>query len=175
MSLEKALLSNSAVFLELTDLLSSIPDSIYQRQSMLYCQKQISSIGTHCRHIIEFYQSFLKGVFSGNINYDQRARNVELEINRSSALKEIQNMEQQLTELMHNRLLKKSLYLQAQVDVENIVTIKTCLERELVFLQSHSVHHQAMIALLMHCFELPVPKGFGVATSTRIHHNKIKA
>ena len=175
MQLEKTFASNSAVIAELVDLLSGLPDNIYHQQSPPRSQKKVSSIGAHCRHIIEFYQSFLKGAFSGTINYDERARDTELETNRLLALKEIRNIEQQLSELMDNHLLPATLYLQAQIDTKNAITIKTSPERELAFLQSHSVHHQAMIALMMHCFELPLPSEFGVATSTRKHNQELEA
>ena len=174
MPLQKAFLSNSAVLAELSNLLSSTPDRIYQKRSLNHSQKKVSSIGAHCRHIIEFYQSFLNGTVSGNINYDHRARNVELEINRLLALREVQNIQQQLTDLVNNQPPEKSFHLQAQVDPENAVLTKTNLVRELVFLQAHSVHHQAMIALLMHCFEQAVPNEFGVATSTRIHNQELE-
>lgn len=175
MSPEKVFVSNSAALAELIHLLSCLPDNIYHQQSLPYPQKKVSSIGAHCRHIIEFYHSFLKGAVSGTINYDERARDVKLETDRLLALQEFQNIEQQLTKLMSSGLLTTAFYLQTQVDTKSTITIETTLERELVFLQSHSVHHQAMIALLMHCFELPVPKEFGVATSTRTHHQQLEA
>lgn len=174
MPLQKAFLCNSAVLTELSNLLSSMPDRVYQKRSLPHSQIKVSSIGAHCRHIIEFYQSFLKGAVSGNINYDHRARNVELEINRSLALREIQNIQKQLSELLNCSSLGESSHLQAQVDPENFITIETNLVRELIFLQAHSVHHQAMIALLMHCFELTVPEEFGLATSTQIHNQELK-
>ena len=174
MPLQKTFLCNSAVLAELTDLLSSMPDRIYQTLTLPHSQKKVSSIGAHCRHIIEFYQSFLKGSVNGNINYDQRERNVELEINRSLALEEIQNIQQQLSELLNHSSQEESSRLQAQVDPENSVTIETSLVRELIFLQAHSVHHQAMIALLMHCFEQAVPEEFGLATSTRVHNQELE-
>ena len=174
MPLHKAFLSNSVVLSELTNLLGLLPDSIYQRQSLANTGEKVSSIGAHCRHIIEFYQGFLKGTHTGNIDYDNRARNAELEVNRRLAIQEIERVQQQLTGLVEHHSPERQLCLKAQVDFESPVMTETNLVRELVFLQTHSVHHQAMIALLMHCFEQSVPKEFGYATSTRINNQKLE-
>lgn len=172
MPLHKTFLSNSVVLSELSNLLSSLPDSIYQRQSLVHNRKTVSSIGAHCRHIIEFYQGFLKGTPTGNIDYDSRARKAELEVNRQLAIQEIREIQQQLADLVKHRSPQEQLCLKVQVDFETPVMAETNLVRELVFLQAHSVHHQAMIALLMHCFEQPVPRDFGYATSTLINNQK---
>lgn len=174
MSLQNAFFCNLSVLTELADLLTTLPDKVYQRRSLPRSSEKISSVGAHCRHIIEFYQNFLKGTVGGNINYDDRARNVELEINRLQALKEIQNIRQQLTNLADSGSMQQTLHFQARVDPENTVLTETSLVRELCFLQAHSVHHQAMIALLMHCFEQAVPKEFGLATSTRVYNQELE-
>ena len=172
MPLKNASLSNIAVLTELTELLTRMSDNVYQKQSLPLSNKPVSSIGAHCRHIIEFYQSFLKGVGDGNINYDDRARDPELEVNRALAIKVIREIREQLNVLLEKHAPAEQFHLQAQVDFDNPVMTKTSLERELVFLQTHSVHHQAMIALLMLCFEQTVPSEFGFATSTRINNKK---
>ena len=178
MPLQKASRSNISILTELTDLLTPMPNDVYQKQSLPRSEKNISSIGAHCRHIIEFYQSFLKGISSGKIDYDDRPRSPALETDRSLAIKAIHDIRQQLTALLKRDLKREQpteqFNLQAQVDFGCPVVTKTNLARELVFLQAHSVHHQAMIALLMLCFEQTVPEEFGFATSTRINNKELE-
>jgi uncharacterized damage-inducible protein DinB len=42
-------------------------------------------------------------------------------------------------------------------------------DRELQFLASHTVHHFALVALLLRLAGVSVPDGFGVATATARH------
>ena len=175
MPLTKVFLSNSAALTELSDLLHNLSGDCYQRQVLPGGIQKVSSIGAHCRHIIEFYQGFLKGIASGNIDYDNRARDPELEVKRSLAIEQIESIKKQLSTFVNSDSSARPFYLQAQVDLENTVITETSFVRELIFLQTHTVHHQAMIALLMHSFAEDVPEEFGFATSTQINNRKLES
>jgi hypothetical protein len=41
--------------------------------------------GGHLRHVVEFYQAFLRGLESSHIDYDARPRNLEIELSRNAA------------------------------------------------------------------------------------------
>lgn len=172
MPLTKATLSNKKVLVELTQVLRSIPDITYGRKTLLNEEIPASSIGAHCRHIIEFYQGFIRGLSTGVIDYDSRARNSELESNRTLAIQQIEQISKELPVFIASFSSTAPLDLQAQIDTQQVIKTQTTITRELIFLQTHSVHHQAMIALLMICFGLPTPSGLGVAISTRINNKQ---
>jgi uncharacterized damage-inducible protein DinB len=46
------------------------------------------------------------------------------------------------------------------------VSAWSTLRRELAFVVSHTVHHQALIAVLLSLVGVPVPDAFGLAPST---------
>src|SRR5947199_4753853 len=55
-----------------------------------------ASIGTHLRHILEFYECFLDGVDSGHIDYDARKRDQSIERSRTAAAVRIYSLIERL-------------------------------------------------------------------------------
>lgn len=176
MPISKGCISNKQVLTELIGLLESTPDSIFTRGQLHDSKSPVSSVGAHTRHIIEFYRGFFRGLSTRVINYDDRKRSPELEQNRTSAILALKSICQALSQLPSAHADQPAISLKAQVDTLGTeLEMPTCITRELVFLQNHSVHHQALIALLMANFQQSVPDEFGVATSTRINRQEQEA
>jgi uncharacterized damage-inducible protein DinB len=125
------------------------------------------SIGAHLRHVLEFYQTFISGCSEGIINYDGRAREEALETCLPTALKRIEKvlhcLERSEHELPQSQLPVKVL--ENAADTPENWTLSS-VGRELSFLLSHTVHHQALIALLLIQQGEPTSADFGVAPST---------
>lgn len=164
MTLTDACQFNDRILSELELLLSQLPDQSYPNIG----SSVSSSIGPHVRHLIEFYHCFFQGLNFGVIDYDNRPRNTELENDRETALEYVKNLRLLLTaqDLSHH---PEYVEVVACTGIENQrIQAQSSLARELMFLQSHSTHHLAMIALLMEKAEIPVPQNLGLATSTRL-------
>jgi hypothetical protein len=58
-----------------------------------------NTIGMHVRHILEFYKSLEKGAELNLVDYDARERNLELETNKLTAIKEIERIQNWLQKL----------------------------------------------------------------------------
>ena len=58
------------------------------------------------------------------------------------------------------------------IDEQSDVPVQTNLERELLFLQSHTVHHYAIIGAMTRAFGNQTDDEFGVAIATRTHQKK---
>lgn len=119
-----------------------------------------ATIGQHTRHIIELYQCLLAGYVTGEINYDNRKRNMQLENEVAvavDAVKEIQvNLEQ----------ADKKVKIFCQ-DEENSVSIESNYYREVIYNLEHCIHHQALIKVaLLSINDIEIADGFGVAPST---------
>ncbi|MRI31729.1 hypothetical protein EOPP23_01800 [Endozoicomonas sp. OPT23] len=164
MTLAEACQFNDSSLTELECVLQSLSDSQYQNHSSAVS----SSIGTHVRHIIEFYQCFFKGLDFGVIDYDNRPRNIELEESIELAVDYLKNVRLMLNSpTVDNHQGTVEIF--AVLDTDNSIQTSSNVSRELLFLQGHTTHHLAMIALLMEQGGMKVPKNFGVAASTRLH------
>lgn len=142
--------------MEHQELLLKLSDKQYQHQSELLSG---ASIGQHLRHVIEFYDCLLNGLSQQKINYEKRARSLELENNRKTAIKKISSIKDQLLSLE----LNSRLYL----EIEDL-TIDTSVQRELYYNLEHSIHHQALIKVGLKEQNIGnmVNADFGVAPST---------
>ena len=133
-----------------------------KENSYSYC----NSVGGHLRHIIEHYEA-LAFKKSSQINYDLRERDEFLEKNPAEAVERI--------EIVIKRLYKcTSLEIELTIDVdcvggihgEYIFSSQSTVGRELCFLNSHCIHHLAIIKPICKQFAIPLDKYFGFAPST---------
>jgi uncharacterized damage-inducible protein DinB len=141
---------------ELQELLVKLSDRQYQHQSELLSG---ASIGQHLRHVIEFYNCLLNGLSQQKINYEKRARSLELENNRKTAINKISSIKDQLLSLELNSRLN--------LEIEDLI-IDTSVQRELYYNLEHSIHHQALIKVGLKEQNIGnmVNANFGVAPST---------
>ena len=138
------------------ELLLKLSDEQYQHQSELLSG---ASIGQHLRHVIEFYDCLLNGLSDQKINYEKRARSLELENNRKTAMNKISSIKEQLLSLeLNNRLY---------LEIEDLI-LDSSVQRELYYNLEHSIHHQALIKVGLKEQNIGklVNADFGVAPST---------
>ena len=126
------------------------------------------SIGTHFRHCLDFAANFLQGLKIGKMDYSQRERKTEVETNRQQAILHLAFIIRELQAVKIEDLEKTVM-----VKIEEISGLMGRPEwawssglRELEFLQSHTVHHFALIAYKLQALGIEVEDNFGVAPST---------
>lgn len=142
------------------DLLAEIDDEIF-----LFSEVNAKgSIGTHFRHCLDFYKSFLAGAKVGKIDYASRTRDAEVEKNRKSAIACCELIISQL-ESFEVENFNRLLMVKAEDAFEEIWFPSSCA-RELEFVRSHTVHHFALIAFKLALRGVKVSEDFGVAPST---------
>ena len=127
-----------------------------------------NGVGSHFRHCIDFYNSFLSSFKTGKINYAIRKRNVLVETEGSLAIFEIGTIIKGL-----RRLSPVDLRRQVQVIVEDSsapvdssIWGGSTVIRELQSLLSHTTHHYAIIALALRLQGFNPSEEFGMAKST---------
>ncbi len=136
-----------------------------------------SGVGQHLRHCLEHYESFLAGRQSGKIDYDSRARDVRLETDRQYALAHIAAIIAALRQLdeededRHVQVKQESSAAHEAVPAWSASTVL----RELQFLVSHTVHHYALIAMILRMHGFEPHADFGVAPSTLKHRHTLQA
>lgn len=114
-------------------------------------------IGAHMRHVLEFYGCFLDGIGRGCIDYDARSRDASIERNLMKAMHVLDEVTRRLRSLCCDGTVR--------VHVEGI-HIESTVERELLALREHTIHHCALIAVAVHAFGMKTDPDFGIAPST---------
>ncbi len=124
------------------------------------------AVGGHFRHCLEFINCFLADADSGKIDYEKRERNQLLETGREFAIAEYARTIGQLENFRLNSAEKVLLVKTEILTDKEDLWCESSVERELEFLQSHTIHHYALIAFKLRAKNFSVSKEFGVAPST---------
>lgn len=125
------------------------------------------SVGAHVRHCLDHVQALLDH-HGRVISYDLRERDTPVEHDRMLAVNALRRALRRLYAL-RPLVSEDQLTLSALLDRTGTrVLVDTSLERELVFVLQHTIHHQAVITLLLAERGARVPTGFGYAPSTPI-------
>jgi uncharacterized damage-inducible protein DinB len=127
-----------------------------------------TTIGAHYRHLLEHYHCLFTQLAKGVFCYDKRERDEQLESDREYALRSIADILGQL-ETIDFTLFAQQYHI---VDHQLAAPLATTLQRELLFLQSHTVHHFALIAAIARGLGLQPMPDFGVAIATIEHRDK---
>jgi uncharacterized damage-inducible protein DinB len=125
-----------------------------------------SSIGQHVRHVLDHVACVCGAASDEMLSYDRRERGTSLEADVNAALDAIRKLKCALAAL-ESRCEHAPVTLTTTVARETEpVRVGSTLGRELLFVISHTVHHQALIALLLSAAGRSVPEAFGFAPST---------
>lgn len=128
-----------------------------------------SSLGQHARHIVEHYQCFFAQMKEGKaLNYDLRCRDPRLDTERDSCVAEIDSL---ITSFEAFQTVDFDMH--TSDDYSNYEA-RSSLCRELMFLVSHTEHHNAMIAAMKRLSGDAVDASFGVANATLNHADRLK-
>lgn len=124
------------------------------------------SIGEHVRHCLDHVASLLAAQPSAILTYDHRERGTAVEGDPAEALRKIMRLKAAL-DRWPTCPLEQPILVQARTSTSSEPTAMfSTLGRELAFVLSHTIHHQALIAVLLELVGQPVPERFGYAPST---------
>jgi len=127
-----------------------------------------STIGAHFRHVLEHYRCFLRQHESLQFCYDSRERDQQLESDVDYANRTIAELIEGLQKIT-NQAFEQSYTI---VDEQSVSPVATNLHRELLFLQSHTVHHYAIVGAMTRALGNQPDDEFGVAIATRTHQRE---
>jgi len=125
------------------------------------------SVGAHVRHLLDHVSAFVETGCAGELCYDHRQRGTSVEADPAEALSQIYRLQLGL-ERIAVRPQAEPVLVRSHLDRQGrSIASWSTLGRELAFVMSHTIHHQAIIALLLAGRELAsVPERFGYAPST---------
>lgn len=126
----------------------------------------VGAMGGHVRHSIDHLLAWARGLESGVIDYDDRVRGTPIETEPDAALQALQSFAETLRSVHVRRLAEPVTVRTALSATGEKVSVPSTLARELAFVFSHTVHHNAIISAMANACGMPLPEGFGVAPST---------
>ncbi len=146
-------------------LLKAIDSNTYQDISV---GPYYSSIGSHIRHTLDFFDCIIDGLDSNNIDLTARKRDEILSTNIESAIQHIYKLQ----EILLSYIDVNTDYLIHVTDNmgQGKITVNYTLESILAHANSHAVHHYATIGYILDNLgiEVKIP-GFGYNPTTPIN------
>lgn len=158
--------SNTSALSEGLKLLNLLTEDQYKATYQPVFQ---STIGAHFRHVLEHYQCFFQQLELQHFCYDSRQRNIELETDIHFAKEVLVEQQNEMLALDVSFFSKSYTLYDQSIDNQ----IETNLTRELLFLQSHTTHHFAIIAAISRALGVQPHSDFGVAIATRNHQQML--
>jgi len=146
-------------------LIETLPGNLYFFDKD-HSQMVSHSPGKHFRHILNFYQGFLADT-QGRYNYDNRVRDPLIEKDPLYCCQRIQEV---VLKLQNRTPSEDPVFSWCR---ESGDWLPSSEARELKFLLEHTIHHFALVSLILRQRDFPVPPDFGVAPSTLDYYKEI--
>jgi len=128
--------------------------------------RRSGSIGAHVRHCLDHVASVLDAGATGRCCYDRRVRGTAIEQRRHDAAGRIAELSARLSTLDASKL-HQPLDVEVQLDARgSTAVVRSTLARELAFVISHTIHHNATVALMLLMRGVTPPRRLGMAYST---------
>jgi uncharacterized damage-inducible protein DinB len=123
------------------------------------------TVGAHVRHCLDHVHAILERATDTRLTYDRRQRATRTEQDRAYAIEQLHHAVRALSGT--GERVEHHLTLDVQVDRDGTtVSVSSSFGRELAFVLQHTIHHQALIALLLAERGTALPETFGYAPST---------
>jgi hypothetical protein len=128
-----------------------------------------SSIGGHVRHCLDHVRALLRGIDTGLLDYDARERGTAIETDRAAALDEMRSLRLRLRGLPVD-ILDRPIDLSIMMTSDGpALNVSTTVAREMAYVLSHTIHHNALIGTMVKILGGWLPDRFGYAPSTLAH------
>lgn len=154
---------------QLSDLVSTLSPEQYNAQPE---STRCGAIGGHVRHVLDHLVAWLKGMEHGQLNYDDRQRATDIEHDPIAALHAINHHTARLAEIDDAMLAARVEVLTSMTRCGGLVRLPSTHARELAFVFSHTIHHNAIIGTIARALKVHLPDHFGTAPSTIAYRNQ---
>jgi uncharacterized damage-inducible protein DinB len=161
-----AALALAATLEQLAAVLGALTDDQYVQRPV---GPVASSIGGHVRHSLDHVRCLVRGVREGVIDYDRRERGTPVESLRCAALAEIERLAGELRAIPAAAQSQRLTLVGVVTGDGPAVHVQTTVGRELVFTLSHTIHHDALVAVMVAILGVLPPPRFGYAPATLAH------
>lgn len=128
-----------------------------------------ATIGGHVRHCLDHARALVDGLRDGRVDYDHRERGTPVEHDPAAAHEEISRLERAAMNLCNADPGRPLRICVMPSRSGPAVLVRSTLGREMSFVLSHTVHHNAMVRGMATALGAAVPQTFGYAPSTLAH------
>lgn len=153
----------TALLEQLRDVITMLPAAAYVARPAV---RVSGSVGEHVRHCVDHVAALTACLEGDELCYDRRVRGTRTETDPASAANEIERLFVRLDRLAltaPDRIVTVSALVEKTLPP---VIVRSSVGRELAFVIQHTIHHFALIAVLLDYQGWRVPHGFGIAPST---------
>ena len=162
---------NVALLDQVAAIIRDMTDAVYTNVDSAYYK---SGIGRHLRHILDFYHNLVT-TDGQRIDYDNRTRSRKIETERTEALAKIEAVCSALKTISSaDDTIQVKNDDGGHRDTGDSFSPST-IGRELQFLASHTVHHFAIMAMILRLQQIEPPADFGIAPSTLRYMHETEA
>jgi len=125
------------------------------------------SLGAHYRHVLDHFLCLIEGMRTGEIDYDRRKRNPELETSVDRARLVTESLAREFDSLPESVFDRDCVvtYCVAYGEAPS-EAVESNVAREIMFCVGHAIHHYAILKLLCAQVGVELPYEFGIAPST---------
>jgi len=131
------------------------------------------AVGPHLRHCVDHFRLLLDGWRSGSVDYDARPRDLRLEKDPRAVRDALDAIAGSLAELRSADLSHELTVIQSVAPGRPPLSSPSRLERELVFLSGHTIHHIAIMVLAARAAGVEIPSRLAVAYSSEAHRESL--
>ncbi len=152
--------------------LASVVGSLTSEQFVQRCGESFANgcIGSHVRHCLDHIRAVVETP-EGFVDYDRRVRGTDIERDPGAALREARRL-QGLIGLLVERAADEQVCVRVIPTRDGgTVEVESTLARELAFVLSHTVHHNALVRAMAGVLGASMPPLFGYAPSTLAHRD----
>jgi hypothetical protein len=125
-------------------------------------------VGGHVRHCLDHVGALVNATRTGVVEYDRRRRGTDVESCRAAAIDRIGELVARLAALDAS-VLDEPLLVETQIDPAGaMILTRSSVCREVAYVISHTIHHNAIVAQLLAGREVTLDTRFGVAPATPV-------
>jgi uncharacterized damage-inducible protein DinB len=153
---------------DIAAIVMSIDDATYVARPIAEVS---GSIGEHVRHCLDHIGALVGATASTPLSYDRRQRGTAVERDPAEALRLIMRLKSAIGRWAERAMDEPICVATMLTAAGDPVAGWSTLGRELAFVNSHTIHHEAMIAVLLSLAGLDIPDRLGLAPATPTRHS----
>jgi uncharacterized damage-inducible protein DinB len=157
----------------ITMLLRELGEVIERLTDEQYVQKPVGvmpgSLGGHVRHCLDHVTALLGALETGSLDYDRRERGTAVEKSRAAALAAIHHAGNELSQITKEDIRMRLTVRVLMTAEAEAIDVGSTVGRELAYVLSHTIHHNAIIGSMVKTLGGNLPERFGYAPSTVRH------